>query len=649
MERTEAKNTEAALRESEARFRAVVNMVPDLLWSNDASGYTDWYNQSWLDYTGQTLDEACGYGWLQAIHPDDVDRVRRSFQQAVDSGQDLRHEQRIRRHDGHYRWFLVQARPLKEGNGHIGRWFGAATNIHRERREREALLRDSEERARALISNLPGGAVFILDHDLRYTLAEGEALRQLKKCPSDFVGRTLFETVPPELATQMEGQLRQVLNGHTFDEERDMGGQTFLSRGVPLRDDNGHVTHALVVSYNITQRKQAEAALRESGERFRAMFEQATAGVAEYALDGKHTFANDTFQQWLGYSSLELRELRLRDITHPDDVALCRELFERAKATGGSFLSEKRLVRKNGDIVWITNSISGIRDASGQTHSVVVVSIDITQRKHAEEELQRAHDELEGRVARRTRELALALERVNTEVEQRRVAEAGRLELMKRIVNTQEEERGRISRELHDNLGQHLTAVMLGLHALELQMEALQGDKEVPRLDTLRGLVDGLMKAAHRQAWELRPAELDAMGLEAALGQYIRDWSGRTQVPVDFHALGWEQRPEKAVETALYRVVQEALTNVARHAQAQHVGVIIEQNKERVMAIVEDDGQGFDPEVSSGARLGVMGMRERLALVGGTLELESAPGQGTTVFARVARQHTTDDAKEGAV
>ncbi|RYG56678.1 sensor histidine kinase, partial [bacterium] len=199
------------------------------------------------------------------------------------------------------------------------------------------------------------------------------------------------------------------------------------------------------------------------------------------------------------------------------------------------------------------------------------------------------------------------------------------------------EERGRISRELHDNLGQHLTAVMLGLGALEMQIQNITGGNvsgDVPQLDNLRTLVDGLMKAAHRQAWELRPAELDAMGLEAALRQYLGDWSTRAEIEVDFDTDGWDERPSPEVETTLYRVVQEAVTNVTRHAQATYVSVVLQQDGKMANAIIEDNGCGFDTDQNSG-RLGVLGMQERLAIVGGTLEIESIPGDGTSVFARV--------------
>jgi PAS domain S-box-containing protein len=141
---TEQKRAEADLRESEERFRAVADLVPDLLWSNDPSGWVNWYNQRWIEYTGQTQEEAQGYGWLDVIHPDDRDICLRNFQTAINTGEPLRHEYRIRETDGVYRWFLVQARPVRDNVGQIVRWYGTATDIHEERMalaEAEAALK----------------------------------------------------------------------------------------------------------------------------------------------------------------------------------------------------------------------------------------------------------------------------------------------------------------------------------------------------------------------------------------------------------------------------------------------------------------------------------------------------------------------------
>jgi PAS domain S-box-containing protein len=216
-----------------------------------------------------------------------------------------------------------------------------------------------------------------------------------------------------------------------------------------------------------------------------------------------------------------------------------------------------------------------------------------------------------------------------------RRSEKQRHELLRRIVSSQEEERRRISRELHDHLGQELTGLTLGLKVLEADLPA--GSSGRARLRDLQDAVNRLGMSAHELAVELRPSALDDLGLQSALEDLVRRWSSRTTIPVDFHfAAPGAGRFTLEVELIVYRVVQEALTNVAKHAGASRVSVIVEHRDAVLMAMVEDDGRGFDPEAAvSPDRLGISGMHERLALVGGTLQVESSNGTGTTIRARI--------------
>ncbi len=141
---TERKQAEADVRQSEAHFHALADLVPDLLWSNNVRAKSEWYNQRWFEYTAQTSEEARGDGWLEVIHPDDRETVLRNLHIAVERGAPLRHEHRIRRSDGVYRWFLVQVRPVRDEQGQISSWYGAATDIHEER-----MARIAAEQARA--------------------------------------------------------------------------------------------------------------------------------------------------------------------------------------------------------------------------------------------------------------------------------------------------------------------------------------------------------------------------------------------------------------------------------------------------------------------------------------------------------------------
>lgn len=255
------------------------------------------------------------------------------------------------------------------------------------------------------------------------------------------------------------------------------------------------------------------------------------------------------------------------------------------------------------------------------------------------EEREEAHAALETRVAERTDELARANAALVEEIAERTRAEEGRNALRLHLALAEEAERRRLSRELHDQLGQHLTALTLGLDATRAAVPA--GSPIHARLAPLRELVAILMRDARSLAVALRPPELDDVGLDSAVASYVSQWSARYDVASEIAVSGLDEHDvPDATASALYRVLQEALTNVARHAAARQVSVILDQANGAVRLIVEDDGRGFDvdataPRSVSEHRLGLAGMRERAALAGGTLTVESAPGSGTTVYVRI--------------
>ncbi len=215
----------------------------------------------------------------------------------------------------------------------------------------------------------------------------------------------------------------------------------------------------------------------------------------------------------------------------------------------------------------------------------------------------------------------------------RREREALRRQLLERVIRAQEEERRAIARELHDSTSQYLSSLMMGLRAL-----ANTTDSPLVRqqAEELRQIAAQTLEDVHRLAVQLRPAILDDLGLKAALEHLCHEWQHRVGVAVDLLVHLPRERLPEAVETALFRIVQEAMTNVARHAQASQVSLLIECRDGAVIAIIEDDGRGFDPNtVDRRQHLGLLGMRERAALLGGQMEIESREGQGTSIFVRI--------------
>ncbi len=244
-----------------------------------------------------------------------------------------------------------------------------------------------------------------------------------------------------------------------------------------------------------------------------------------------------------------------------------------------------------------------------------------------------AHDEI-GRLGASFATMAERLGSFRDELRQR---DAARGRLLEQMMTAQEEERRRIVRELHDETGQSLTSLTVGL---SMVAEARDLDTVRERAAELRALAARTLEEVHHLARGLRPSVLDDIGLLAALERHLREYEASRGVTVDLHARGFEQRLPGPVEIAVYRIVQEALTNIARHAAARTVSVVIQRTLSWVQAIVADDGCGFDVAATlkapdSWARLGLHGMRERAGLLNGSVTIESTPGEGTTVYARI--------------
>jgi two-component system CheB/CheR fusion protein len=425
-------------------------------------------------------------------------------------------------------------------------------------------------------------------------------------------------------------------------EVRSREGKWYLAHLLPYRTVENKIDGVILTFVDITSRRQAEEALRASEEQLRLVVES----VHDYAIftvnhENRIQSWNPGAERILGYTASEVIGQDGALIFTAEDRAsgAPEQELQRALADGAAE-DERWHVRKDGARFYASGVLRPIHDTSGAQRGFVKVMRDLTARKLAEEQIRENRDTLELRVAERTRDLEQINGRMEAEIAERKRAERERAEVLRRLVTAQEEERRRMARELHDQLGQQLTALRVGLAGIAGASSTTS--EAITRLQRIAAQLD---EDVDRLVLELRPTALDDLGLRAVLQQYVEEWAELHGIMAEFQVAGFDDlRRLPELEIVVYRVIQEALTNVLKHAQAQHVSVILERWSDQVRAIVEDDGHGFDLEAVQQARdfrrrLGLIGMQERAAMVGGTLTIEAAPGHGTTVLVQIPLPH----------
>ncbi|HYH82768.1 MAG TPA: ATP-binding protein, partial [Longimicrobium sp.] len=398
-----------------------------------------------------------------------------------------------------------------------------------------------------------------------------------------------------------------------------------------------------VLFNDVTERRKADDALQAARQSLEVALDAARLGAWDADLVAGTARTSPRHDEIMGdaapvsrWNPQAFRARLLPDDRPVFDAALARAMDAVAQ---GEMETEVRVRWSGGGARWVRLVGRVYRDDGGRPARMAGVSLDVTAQKEADAALERAHAWLEQRVAERTAELAIANEVLATQIAEREALERARDQLLRQLARAEEQERLRLSRELHDQMGQLVAALLLGLRSLEVGPGPAPG-----ALGELERLAEQIAREVHTVALELRPPALDRLGLRRALEGRLGEWAERHRLEADFQAVGiGDERFQPEIETALFRAVQEGLTNVARHARATGVSLVLERRPGSIAVILEDDGRGFDVEAASGAaaeggeggRLGLLGMQERVRLLGGTLDIESTPGAGTTLYVRL--------------
>jgi PAS domain S-box-containing protein len=601
-------DSEHVVQESNERYRRLVEMSPDGIFIHQ-DGLIVFLNPAALRLFGATTPaQVLGKSVYEIYHPDSHALIRERIRRLLQGQTAPLVDEKIVRLDGPVVDVEVTSTLLEQE----GRAIQVIVRDITQRKQTERALRESEERLTLAFAgaqegvwdwNLETGDVVYStrgkemlgyqDHEVEPHLSAWERLLH----PDDKArAYELNETVVRGGRTTYEGEFRlRHKDGHFVH---------VLSRGCPIRlEPGGPVVRIVGTHFDLTERKRAEAALRESEERLTLAFAGAREGVWDWNLVTGAVVYSTQWKHMLGYSEEEIEPhvSAWERLVHPDDRQRAHDVNERVARGERTYEGEFRLRHKAGHYVHVlSRGLPVRREPGGPVVRIVGTHFDLTERKQAD-------------------------------------AERARTELLARLVFAQEDERRRIAREMHDQFGEQLTALGRGIGGLK---QACGGHPELQeRIEALEVVAQQLDRDVEHLVWKLRPTALDDLGLRAALANYINDWSKRVQIAAELHTSGLlDDRLASETETTLYRIVQEALTNVAKHSNASKVDVLLERRSDHVVLIVEDDGVGFDFDDAGkrGDGFGLLGMQERAALVGANLQIESTPGEGTTILVRMA-------------
>jgi PAS domain S-box-containing protein len=498
-----------------------------------------------------------------------------------------------------------------------------------------------------LLRKLPVGVVLLFLEDpsnvktFRIVDANRAAAEITGSTSQTLLGRTLAD-FPKLLETPLPGQcLGALRSGEALNLGEISYGDDLIRKGVYSVRVFPLSSNFLGVAFEgVTDRKHAEQILRDSEERFRLLVQ----GVQEYAifqLDpmGHVVSWNAGAKRLKGYGSEEIIGKHFSVFYPQEDQRNDKPQRLLAKAARyGQMEDEGWRIRKDGSRFWANVVITALRDPKEILLGFAKLTRDMTERREKEEALTKAKELLELRVEQRTAMLTRVNQELRTEIAERHHAEEqlrASLDQLRALTaglqSVREEERTSISREIHDELGQACTAIKMDLALIGRRLTKSQTQLR-SRVDSAIQLVDSTIATLRRIASELRPRALDDLGLPAALESQAQEFESRTGIrctvalPQELFTL------DADTSTAIFRIFQESLTNVARHAQASRVEARLEQDDNRILFQVFDNGKGFDPEEAKTRKsLGLVGMQERALLLHGDFKIQGVPGGGTTM------------------
>jgi len=601
---TERKAVEAALREVEERHRVVLATSPDQIVLLNRDLRVEYINSP---PPGLALYEVQGVPLPQLVREEERDQVNTVLQEVLESGRVGLYETMRTDQDGKPKFFQARVRRRVIGDQPAG--LVVVTRDVTEQKLLEASLKESEARYRLLFDRMTEG--FAL-HEMVWD-DEGRPMdsRFLEVNPAfegiirlqapDILGKTVGEVFPELEREWIETFGRVVRTGDSTDFQAHIQstGTHYHVSAFLARENQFAVTFR-----DITRQVNTERALRESEERFRSVFENSPLGIVLHKRDGGLLDVNRAFCEILGYTEGQVLQGGLKALSHPEDAERTQTLLSRAlKGKIPGFQVEQRYIHRTGRIIWCRKTVSTVLNEDGGVAYAVGLLEDISKSRQAQQDLRDSEARL--------RALAVRLDEVR------------------------EEERAFLARELHDELGQVLTGIRMDLAMMRQDSSEVLSDLP-ERLSRIIQAADAGVELVRGLSSELSPPVLEVMGLGPAIEWLLEQHQGRTQAR--FHAEIEDLPPSipKPLAKTAFRIVQESLTNVLRHADAENVWVRTGNDDGPLVLEIEDDGIGIpEGKLFSPSSFGLTGMRERARSRGAELQITDSASGGTLVRFRI--------------
>ncbi len=595
---TEKSEAEKALSISELRFRTLAGNAPTGIFETNGKGETIYANGKMIEYTGLSFDELLGTNWIKSIHPDDRNEVLKNWEQNVDRKKESSSEYRLVHKNGEVRWVSGKAVPVYDRNGHFSGYLGTVSDITKEKLALLA-LKESEEKYRALVEQASDG-IYIADADGRIITVNSSSCRLSGYTEEEILGKSIAEFVPEDELKKNPLRFDELKQGRTVTSERKIklkSGETLQVESITKMLSDGRI---LSFVRDITERTKARNEIIKEKNLSDTIINSLPGIFYLYDEEGNFRRWNKNLEFISGYIDTEIIKMKPLDFFDIDERNLLKQKGDEVFGRGMADVEAHFFTKDKRKIPYYFN---GWRVMFEGKPCLIGLGIDITEKRKSEELLIKSHEDV--------RQLASHLTWVR------------------------EEERKRIGREIHDELGQQLTAIKMDVAWIDKKTHDETGPVK-NKLKNIISLLDGSNESVRRILTELSPGIIDNHGLLEGLERLNRQFTNATGIHVEFTTNKSIIDLAQEIANCIFRVYQESLTNIMRYAHADKVVTSLNIKTDVVVVTIKDDGKGFDATaIQTKKSFGILGMKERVLSQNGKFELQSKMGRGTKIMVTV--------------